>query len=58
MEVSLNTLKEISNHSDKGFVELVLKFLPELKNLNNDEFLSQWELSSQILNNENRRRSS
>ena len=50
MEVSLDTLDQISKHSEKNFLELVNEFLPELKNLDNDEFLSKWNLSKTILN--------
>ena len=50
MEVSLDTLNEISKHSDKNFLELVNEFLPELKNLDNDDFLVKWKLSKAILN--------
>ena len=50
MQVSLDTLQQISNHSDKNFLDLVVEFLPELKNLDNDEFLAKWKLSKSILN--------
>ena len=50
MEVSLDTLQQIAKHSEKNFLELVNEFLPELKNLDNDEFLSRWKLSKAILN--------
>tara|TARA_B100001093_G_scaffold470875_1_gene492675 strand:- start:4 stop:531 length:528 start_codon:yes stop_codon:yes gene_type:complete len=50
MEVSLDTLDQISKHSEKNFLDLVNEFLPELKNLDNDEFLSKWSLSKTILN--------
>ena len=51
MEVSLNTLNEICNHSEKNLIDLVNEFIPELKNLDNDEFLSNWKLSKSMLNN-------
>ena len=51
MEVSLDTLHQICSHSEKILVELVNEFIPELKNLDNDEFLSKWKLSKSILNN-------
>lgn len=53
MEVSLDTLVQIANHSDKNVLELVQEFIPELKNLDNDEFLSKWNLSKLILNGGN-----
>lgn len=51
MEVSLDTLHQICSHSEKNLVDLVNEFIPELKNLDNDEFLSKWKLSKSILNN-------
>ena len=51
MEVSLDTLHQICSHCEKNLVELVNEFIPELKNLDNDEFLSKWKLSKSILNN-------
>jgi hypothetical protein len=50
MEVSLDTLLEISKHSEQNFIDLVQSFIPELKNIENDTFLSRWNLSKAILN--------
>jgi len=50
MEVSLDTLLEISKHSEQNFIDLVQSFIPEIKNIENDTFLSRWNLSKAALN--------
>ena len=50
IEVCFKTLKELSNHSEKSFPELVKQFIPD-KDCISDEILSEWGLSKSDLEN-------
>ena len=49
LEVSFRALKEISEHSDKTFIELVTEFIPDETCINN-AFLEEWGLTKEDLN--------
>ena len=49
LEVSFRALREISEHSDRSFVELVTEFIPDETCINNT-FLEEWGLTKEDLN--------
>ena len=49
LEVTLDTLFQISQHSDSQFVDLVKQFTPDLSSIKDDSFLSRWNLNKSIL---------
>jgi len=48
LEVSLNTLKEISKYTDKNFLELVRGFITDLKE-SDEAFLKKWDLTYDMI---------